>query len=368
MRIFILQDYLRAGGTERQSVALSRFFAALGHDTTLLTFRSGGDLAPPGGEVSHFSLQRYDSRWNGWAPGLVRTLRKAQPDIVLCMGYYANVYAGWVQSRLPSSRVVGTLRTLHKMPWWLAWSWRGLPLVISNTRAGRDILTERFNFAPERVIVIPNALAQAPDFKNAKGHRVRQRERQGAQKHTLVLLNVGMFRKEKKQAELIRIVADWKPECDWQLWLLGNGPLLDKCRRLARKLPKVRFLDYEADVAPFYASADAAVLTSKMEALPNFLCEAQAWGLPVVSYDVGGAKESFEPGASGYAIPYGRKKAFEDALSILARDTEKRAAMSAAANLWAQRYDPRRQSQAYLDCFRSLISSGASSGGADRTG
>jgi glycosyltransferase involved in cell wall biosynthesis len=178
-----------------------------------------------------------------------------------------------------------------------------------------------------------------------------------------------MFRKEKGQAELIRIAADWKPECDWQLWLVGYGPLLDKCRRLARKIPQVRFLGYEADVAPFYAGADAAVLTSTMEGLPNFLCEAQAWGLPVVSYDVGGAKECFEPGVSGYAIPYGRKRAFAEALSVLAtQNAENRAAVSTAARRWAQRYDPRRQSQAYLDCFRSLISPGASGGGADRTG
>jgi glycosyltransferase involved in cell wall biosynthesis len=358
MKLMILQDYLRAGGTERQSVALSRFFTAQGHDTTLLTFRPGGELAPPGGDVPHLSLQRCDSRWNGWAPGLVRTLRKTPPDIVLCMGYYANVYAGWIQSRLPNSRVVGTLRTLHKMPMWLVASWKALPLVISNTEAGRDILMDRFQFAPERVIVIPNALTHALELKNAPGHRARQRERQGAKDHTLVLLNVGMFRKEKGQADLIRMVADWKPECEWQLWLIGNGPLMDKCRRLARKLPCVRFLGYEADVTPFYASADAVVLTSKMEALPNFLCEAQAWGLPAVIYDVGGAKECFEPGVSGYAIPYGRKNTFKDALSTLAQDIEKRAAMSAAARLWARRFDPRRQSQAYLDCFRSLIFQG----------
>ncbi len=358
MKVIVLQDYLRAGGTERQSVTLSRFFAAQGHDTTLLTFRPGGDLVPPGGDVHHLTLQRFDSRCNGWAPGIIRTLGKTQPDIVLCMGYYANVYAGWIQSRLPNSRVVGTLRTLHKMPQWLVGSWKALPLVISNTQAGRDILTDRFKFAPARVIVIPNALTHALELKNAPGQNARQRERQGARDHTLVLLNVGMFRKEKGQAELIRIVADWKPECEWQLWLLGDGPLLDKCRRLARKLPRVRFLGYEADVAPFYASADVAVLTSKMEALPNFLCEAQAWGLPAVAYDVGGAKECFEPGVSGYAIPYGRKNIMEDALSTLARDTEKRAAMSAAARLWAQRFDSRRQSQAYLDCFRSLIFQG----------
>ena len=44
MKILIVQDYLRSGGTERQSVLLANAFAAAGHATTLLTFRPGGPL------------------------------------------------------------------------------------------------------------------------------------------------------------------------------------------------------------------------------------------------------------------------------------------------------------------------------------
>jgi predicted ABC-type transport system involved in lysophospholipase L1 biosynthesis ATPase subunit len=48
MKILIIQDHLRSGGTERQSVLLANAFAAAGHPATLLTFRPGGPLEQHG--------------------------------------------------------------------------------------------------------------------------------------------------------------------------------------------------------------------------------------------------------------------------------------------------------------------------------
>ncbi len=44
MRIVVIQDYLRCGGTERQSVHLTRYFRAEGYEVGLLAFRPGGAL------------------------------------------------------------------------------------------------------------------------------------------------------------------------------------------------------------------------------------------------------------------------------------------------------------------------------------
>ena len=45
MKITVLQDHLRSGGTERHSILLSREFARMGHGARLVTFRPGGRLA-----------------------------------------------------------------------------------------------------------------------------------------------------------------------------------------------------------------------------------------------------------------------------------------------------------------------------------
>ena len=85
MKITVLQDRLRSGGTERHSILLSREFAGLGHDARLVTFRPGGQLAGTVA-VEHRSLQPFDTGIDWLAPGLLRTVLGAAPDIVLCMG------------------------------------------------------------------------------------------------------------------------------------------------------------------------------------------------------------------------------------------------------------------------------------------
>ena len=104
MQILILQDYLRSGGTERQSVLLANAFAAAGHATTLLTFRPGGALRPTGGDLDLRSLQPVDLHLDWFAPGLGPTVRKLRPDVILCMGRMANCYSGHLQRAHPDEK------------------------------------------------------------------------------------------------------------------------------------------------------------------------------------------------------------------------------------------------------------------------
>ncbi|MFM9032031.1 MAG: hypothetical protein ACKOTF_15425 [Opitutaceae bacterium] len=61
MKILILQDFLRSGGTERQCVLLANAFAAAGQEVTLVTFRPGGALAGTvGAAVRRVTVQPCD--------------------------------------------------------------------------------------------------------------------------------------------------------------------------------------------------------------------------------------------------------------------------------------------------------------------
>ena len=76
MKILIVQDYLRSGGTERQSVFMATMFAQAGHEVTLLTFRPRGILEL-GGEQQPFacrSLQSFDTHLDWFAPGLLKAV------------------------------------------------------------------------------------------------------------------------------------------------------------------------------------------------------------------------------------------------------------------------------------------------------
>ena len=79
MKILIVQDYLRSGGTERQSILMATAFAKAGHAVTLLTFRPRGVLELDGEQqpFAFRSLQPFDTRLDWFAPGLLRAAEEA---------------------------------------------------------------------------------------------------------------------------------------------------------------------------------------------------------------------------------------------------------------------------------------------------
>lgn len=358
MKILILQDFLRSGGTERQSVLLANAFAAAGEEVTLLTFRPGGALAATvAPEVRLRALQPLDLGLDWLAPGLPAAVASLAPDLILCMGRMANCRAGGLQRAFPAAAVVATMRTGKPLPGAFRRSLGEVRAIVANSHEARDTLERDHAVPAGRIHVIHNALVfpPRPEAPDADGVRAAH----GAGPTTRVLLCVAMLRPEKNQRELIEIAAGLPRRTDWQLWLAGDGAARAECARTAQAAgvaERVKFLGFQANPAPLYAAADVAVHASASEALSNFLIEAQAHGLPVVAYDAQGNRECFSPGRTGWAIPRGDQAAFRKELErCLGLGPEARRTLAAEAREHARsRFDPARQAAAYLQLFRQL--------------
>ncbi len=358
MKILIVQDYLRSGGTERQSVFLASAFAKAGHEVTLLTFRPRGVLELDG-EPQPFafrSLQSFDTRLDWFAPGLLRTAEEAAPDLVLCMGRMANCYAGFIQGRLPKAAVICTMRTGKLLPTLFVRSLRKCRHIVANSHVAKRVLADDYNIPAHKITVIHNAVLRFTDESAQRNLALRRYH--GANPSTVVLLNVAMFRPEKNQRELIEICARLPGYVDWQLWLAGDGPARKKCERIAHDLGlggRVKFLGYQPEPTPLYLAADVALLASRSESLSNYLIEAQLHGLPAVAYDVVGVGECFSPDKSGFLIPNQDQTAFVNALDRLIREAALRKRFAEHARRHAQaHFIPDRQVQAHLNLFREV--------------
>jgi glycosyltransferase involved in cell wall biosynthesis len=360
MKILLVQDYLRSGGTERHACLLANAFAAAGHATTLLTFRPRGALADTlSGKVTRLTLQRHDLGLDWFAPGLSRTARAVAPDVVVCLGRMANSYAARLARRLPDARVIATLRTGKPLPWFYRRSLRRVAHVVANSDASRATAIERHGVPPERISVIHNPLVFPPTIVEPDPTLTLPRPGEalravhGAGPRTLVLVCVGMFRPEKNQIDLIRAVAGLPRDPPWQLWLAGDGTEQEACALESARLglqDRVRFLGMVSDPRPVYEAADLAVLTSRRESLSNFLIEAHAHGVPSVAYAANGVVE-----CGGHVVPVGDLAGFRTALAGFVTDPARRLAESRRVRAVAENlFSPARQLAAYYELFRRL--------------
>lgn len=67
--------------------------------------------------------------------------------------------------------------------------------------------------------------------------------------------------------------------------------------------PRIHCTGFVEDTAPYYKAMDVMVLPSLREGFPNVVLEAAASGIPVVTTDVTGARDSVVPGETGLLIP-----------------------------------------------------------------
>ena len=358
MKILIVQDYLRSGGTERQAVFLGAAAARAGHEVTLLTFRPRGALGDDA-ENQPFafkSLQPIDCHLDWFAPGLLRTAEAAAPDLVLCMGRMANCYAGFIQQRLPHAAVICTMRTGKDLPYLFVRSLRKCRHVVANSHVAKRVLTDRYDLPSHKITVIHNPALRSHSPDGPRNDSLRRFY--GANPSTVVLLNVAMFRPEKNQRELIELCSLLPGYLDWQLWLGGEGITRKKCERLAHDLGlggRVRFLGYQSDPTQLYHASDVAVLASQSESLSNFLIEAQLHGLPAVAYDIVGVGECFHPGRSGFLLKNHDQAGFLDALDRLIRNPGLRQSYSNESRRHAEdHFTAEQQIQAHLSLFSEL--------------
>jgi glycosyltransferase involved in cell wall biosynthesis len=356
MKILIVQDQLRSGGTERQSIFLTRGLRAAGHTVTLLTFRPGGALAPSASALGVRILQPFDFGLDWFAPGLVRTARALDPAVILLMGRMANCYGETLAKALPRAAVVASFRTGKALPARYRRSLASAAVVVANSREAAATLQTSYGVPKKKCAVIYNSLLLAP----GKPVDPILRTSLGAKVSSFVMVTVAMFRKEKNQAELIRIAAGLPVDLDWRLWLLGEGPEREACQALAESLcvsNRVSFPGLIEDPTPYYAASDCAVHASWSEALSNFLIEAQAQGLPVVTTEAQGVAECCVPGKTGWVIPHGDQGKFQAELIRLAglSATERVELATQAAAYARSTFDPQRQVAAYAELFQRLV-------------
>ncbi|MBR6247146.1 MAG: glycosyltransferase family 4 protein, partial [Bacteroidales bacterium] len=152
------------------------------------------------------------------------------------------------------------------------------------------------------------------------------------------------------QKGLDRLIDAWKivtdalgPGHGWQLRLLGEGELRDQLQGQIDSLglsSSVQLCGNVKDMPSEYRNAAILAMSSRYEGLPMALIEAQAYGVPAVSFDCQcGPREVIIDSRTGLLVKEGDVEALAKALLGLIRDPEARRRMGQEAAAQAVRFD-----------------------------
>lgn len=87
--------------------------------------------------------------------------------------------------------------------------------------------------------------------------------------------------------------------------MVGGGPLMPEISAKISELgleKRIHLVGQTNNVKPWLDKFDLFLLTSSVEGLPNVLIEAQAFGVPVISTEAGGARDTFIDGTTGHIV------------------------------------------------------------------
>jgi glycosyltransferase involved in cell wall biosynthesis len=309
----------------------------------------------------------------GWTPrdklrgiaSIVRTARRLRPDLIQAEGYHANLLMRLAWPLLPRHvQLIGSLRGTHtakQMRYERLSHWMCTRIVTNAPQLQAD-LVRRGHVPERRVVSIPNGIARER-YAHPHDPDLRERLAPGAK---LMLVSLGRISFEKNMQWVVQALGILKQQgrLPEGLRVFIVGPVQD-LRAQAALDAAIQQDGLEAVVTQrpatehpedYYHAADAVILFSPSEGLPNVAIEGLAAGRPVIISEGANAAGVIEDGISGWVVRTGDVAALADALDTVAQlPAGTWARMRAACLERAEHYSAANLVQRYTTFYQSLL-------------
>lgn len=266
----------------------------------------------------------------------------------------ARVLPGWKRLAVAANPyhryVLAAEREMFKHP--------ALRAVICNSLMVRDDIAQRFAPVPAALHVVHNGVDLEVYHPRAAARRDEMRAAIGVRDDTPMFLYAGSGFERKGVAQLLRALARVAaPAC---VVIAGADKHAPRYRRLAMRLgleKRTHFIGPAGNLVDWYGAADAFVLPTLYDPMPNAALEALACGLPVITTLQCGARELIESGRNGVVLDALDIDGLAAALSDLAR-TGRAGAMRAAARASVEHLSLDAMADRLLALYRTLAPAG----------
>jgi L-malate glycosyltransferase len=318
-KILHLIGSFHEGGSERQAIQLARLSRETGHfEVKLACLDANGVLRVEAdeinfGEIPEFPLTSfYDRNALRQARRFARFLREREISLVHTHDFYTNVFGipaaafARVPVRIASRRETTGWRTgaqkfIERRVYGLSDS------VIANADVVRTQLISE-GVSGERIVTIYNGLdlerVRLPAEFNPDA-ALRELGLPEAD-HQLVTIIANLRHQVKNHAMFLRAARTISQKVPSARFVIaGEGDLMRGLRSMAADLglsEKVFFIGRCKSIGELLSVSNVCVLSSTAEGFSNSILEYMAAARPVVSTDVGGAREAVVDGQTGYLV------------------------------------------------------------------
>lgn len=310
-KILMAITELDVGGAEKAFVQIAVGLAHAGWDVTAVSLRKRGPLA---NELESHGIMtlplnsccQLDLRSIFRLRSILRRLR---PDVLLTFLHEANLWGRLAAKGCGIPLVVSGIRVADRrlavvIPERLTGCCVDLYVAVSDD-VGRTH-AELCRIPSGKMAVIRNGV----DIDGILAAIPVPRDRIGVEPGDFVFVFVGRLTEQKAPLDLVRAFAELPAAYRTQskLVFVGDGPLRSdlESKVVAAGLEnEVRILGWQDDAIGIIKAANALVLTSRWEGLPNVVLESLAAGIPVIAADVDGVRDLVAAGHRISVFPAG---------------------------------------------------------------
>lgn len=251
---------------------------------------------------------------------IIREVWRFQPHVVYAVNYHSNLLTRLARPFFPpQTRLIGSVRNEYtpKQLRYERWSHRLCDAVVCNSP---HIQTRLEAVMPhEKIHLIPNGV----DVERF-AHPAEAEWRQPLNSQR-VLVNVGRIARQKNQTLLAAAMGHLQQQGRLTMQVVMVGEVEDSA--MQAELDHLRTLynltDWLLQVAPtptpevYYQGADASILSSDYEGLPNVALESLAAGKPVIISDRANASGLIEVGVTGWVFKAGDVASLAETLAYV---------------------------------------------------
>lgn len=293
---------------------------------------------------------------------LRRLLRQEHYDVVVCHSAWSQAIFGPAVRRARLPLIFGLHAAATGRHWIERWAGRVRPdFVICNSRYSQSSLASLYRDVPSAVAYLP---VEPPNSFTAQDRMAVRSELQTTA-DAVVIIQVSRIEEGKGHMVHMEALARLRENPNWIAWFVG-GPqrpreieLFASLQERAKQLEiasRVRFLGQRNDVPRLLAAADIFCQPNiGAESFGVSLVEALYAGLPVVTSDVGGAKEIVDRSCGVLPAP-GDMAALKNELEKLVTSPELRSAKGEAGPCHARQLtDPQTQLSKLCDLLLDVV-------------